>query len=61
MTYFNYLGVAMPESASPTTGVYGTSAGHETLTAPAGPSSVDSNGGTGDLLIGSSGDNIFYV
>ncbi|HEX3699439.1 MAG TPA: family 16 glycosylhydrolase, partial [Phenylobacterium sp.] len=51
----------MPESASPTSNVFGTSAGGETLTAPNGPSSVDSNGGAGDVLIGSSGDNIFYV
>jgi len=61
VTYFNYLGQAMPESASPTSNVYGTSAGNETLTAPTGPSAVDSNGGAGDLLIGSNGDNIFYV
>ncbi|MDE2487267.1 MAG: family 16 glycosylhydrolase, partial [Alphaproteobacteria bacterium] len=61
MPYDNYLGQPMPESASPTQNVYGTSAGGETLTAPAGPSSVDSNGGTGDVLIGSNGDNIFYV
>ncbi|HEV2533397.1 family 16 glycosylhydrolase, partial [Phenylobacterium sp.] len=61
MPYFNYLGQAMPESASPTNNVYGTSAGNETLTAPTGPSSVDSGGGAGDVLIGSNGDNIFYV
>ena len=60
MTYFNYLGIAVPESASPTGDVFGTSAGAETLTAPAGPSLVDGNGG-GDLLIGSSGDNTFDV
>ena len=61
MTYYNYLGQAMPQSASPTSNVYGTSAGDETLTAPTGPSAVDSGGGPNDLLIGSSGDNIFYV
>ncbi|HEV2533293.1 family 16 glycosylhydrolase [Phenylobacterium sp.] len=59
MTYFNYLGQAMAESASGP-GVFGTSAGGETLTAPAGPSLVDGNGG-GDLLIGSNGDNTFEV
>ncbi|MFC3069484.1 family 16 glycosylhydrolase [Phenylobacterium soli] len=59
VTYYNYLGQAMPESANGP-GVYGTSAGGETLTAPAGPSSVDGNGG-GDRLVGSSGDNTFYV
>ena len=60
MTYFNYVGVAIDESATPTSSVFGTSAGNETLTAPAGPSLVDGNGG-GDLLIGSNGDNIFNV
>ncbi|MDB5416776.1 MAG: exsH, partial [Phenylobacterium sp.] len=59
MTYFNYLGQPMAESANGP-GVFGTSAGGETLTAPAGPSVVDGNGG-GDLLIGSNGDNTFYV
>jgi serralysin len=59
VTYFNYLGQPMAESASGP-GVFGTSAGGETLTAPAGPSVVDGNGG-GDLLIGSNGDNTFIV
>lgn len=57
MPYLNYAGIPMPESASPTNNVYGTSAGGETLTAPTGPSSVDSGGGAGDVLVGSSGDN----
>jgi len=61
VTYFNYLGQPMAESASPTNNVFGSSAGGETLTAPNGPSSVDSGGGPGDVLIGSPGDNIFYV
>lgn len=61
MPYLNFAGAPMPESASPTSNVFGTSAGGETLTAPAGPSSVDSGGGAGDVLVGSSGDNIFYV
>lgn len=59
MTYLNYLGQPMAERASGP-GVFGSSAGGETLTAPAGPSSVDDNGG-GDLLIGSNGDNTFIV
>ena len=61
MPYFNYLGQAMPESASPTNNIYGSSSGNETLTAPAGPSSVDGQGGINDVFIGSSGDNIFYL
>lgn len=60
-TYYNYLGVAMPVSADPTTFITGSSAGHETLTLPTGPSGVSVNGGNYDLLIGSSGDNTFYV
>jgi Ca2+-binding RTX toxin-like protein len=59
VSYFNFLGQAMPESASGS-GVFGTSVGGETLTAPPGPSAVDGNGG-GDTLIGSNGDNTFYV
>ena len=59
--YVNSRGVPMPESATPTSNVYGTNSGGETLTAPAGPSAVDSGGGPNDLLIGSSGDNIFYI
>ena len=51
----------MPESAAPWSTVYGTDAGGETLTAPAGPSAVDPAGGSHDLMIGSSGDNVFYV
>ena len=61
MAYLNYRGDPMPQSASPTSSVYGSTAGGETLTAPAGPSAVDSGGGPHDLLIGASGDNIFYV
>ena len=61
MPYVNSRGVPMPESATPTSNVYGTNSGGETLTAPAGPSAVDSGGGPNDLLIGSSGDNIFYI
>jgi beta-glucanase (GH16 family) len=61
VSYFNFLGQPMPESADPVRNIFGTSAGGETLTAPAGPSAVDSNGGAGDVLVGSAGDNIFYV
>ena len=61
MTYYNYKGVAMPESASPVNNVYGTSAGGETLRAPNGPAGVDSNGGKYDVLIGGSGDDTFWV
>jgi beta-glucanase (GH16 family) len=60
VTYYNYLGQAMPESATPINGVYGTSAGGEVLTAPPGPSGVDSGGG-GDTLIASNGDNTFWL
>jgi len=59
VTYLNYLGQPMAEAANGP-GVFGTGAGGETLTAPAGPSSVDGNGG-GDLMIGSNGDNTFIV
>ena len=61
MSYANFRGDPMPESAQPSTTVTGTSAGAETLTAPAGPSAVNSGGGGGDVMIGSSGDNTFYV
>ena len=62
MTYDNYLGQPMPESAAPATTLTApTNDGAQTLTAPAGPSAVDPGTGAGDLMIGSSGDNIFYV
>ena len=60
MTYFNYLGQAMPETPAETGNISGTSAGNETITAPAGDTSVSGQGG-GDLLIGSSGGNRFYL
>lgn len=60
-TYYNYLGQPMVVSADPTAFVSGDSNGHETLTAPTGPSGVSVNSGEFDTLIGSSGDNIFYV
>jgi beta-glucanase (GH16 family) len=61
MIYYNYLGQAMAVSADPTTFVSGDSAGNETITAPVGPSGVSVNGGNYDTLIGSEGDNTFYV
>ena len=60
MTYYNYLGRAMPESALEDSNIGGTVAGNETIQAPAGNSSIAGDGG-GDLLIGSSGDNRFWI
>ena len=60
MTYYNYLGQAMRESAPEQSHIDGTAAGNETIQAPAGNSSIAGDGG-GDLLIGSSGDNRFYI
>ncbi|MDB5445782.1 MAG: exsH [Phenylobacterium sp.] len=61
MPYLNFRGAPMPEASAPASTVTGTSAGGETLTAPAGPSAVDPGGGPGDAMIGSNGDNIFYI
>ena len=61
MTYYNYLDQPMPESANPTSFVTGNDPqGGEVWTAPPGPSSVSGDGG-GDTLVGSDGDNIFYI
>ena len=60
MTYYNYLGQPMPETAPEQANVLGTSAGGETIRAPAGNSSAAGAGG-GDTLIGSSGDNTFFI
>jgi beta-glucanase (GH16 family) len=60
VTYYNYRGQAMPESATETGRIAGTSAGGETMVAPAGNTSVSGEGG-GDLLIGSAGDNRFWI
>ncbi|MCR5875230.1 family 16 glycosylhydrolase [Phenylobacterium sp. J426] len=60
MVYYNARGQAMPESAKETGRVAGTAAGNETITAPAGNTSVSGEGG-GDLLIGSSGDNRHWI
>jgi beta-glucanase (GH16 family) len=51
----------MAVSADPQQFISGSSDGNETLTAPTGPSGVSVNGGPNDILIGSAGDNIFYV
>src|SRR6185503_5449019 len=50
----------MPETATEQSNVDGTAAGNETIQAPAGNSSTAGDGG-GDLLIGSSGDNTFFI
>ena len=60
MTYFNYLGQPMPETAAEQSHIDGTAAGGETIQAPAGNSSIAGDGG-GDKLIGSSGDNTFFI
>src|SRR5688500_9434577 len=60
MVYYNARGQAMPESAPEQSRISGTSAGNETVVAPAGHSSVSGEGG-GDLLIGSSGDNRHWI
>ncbi len=60
MPYYNARGVLMPESAPESGRVAGTAAGGETITAPPGNTSVSGEGG-GDTLIGSSGDNRFWI
>jgi len=60
VTYFNYLGQPMPETAAEQSHIDGTAAGGETIQAPAGNSSIAGDGG-GDKLIGSSGDNTFFI
>jgi beta-glucanase (GH16 family) len=60
VSYINARGVVMPESAPETGRIVGTAAGHETVQAPAGDTSVSGEGG-GDLLIGSSGDNRIWI
>jgi beta-glucanase (GH16 family) len=58
--FLNYLGKVMPVSAKDTSHVDGTPAGGEVLYAPPGPSAVSGDGG-GDTLIGSKGDNTFWI
>jgi beta-glucanase (GH16 family)/Ca2+-binding RTX toxin-like protein len=60
VTYYNYLGQPMPETATEQSNILGTPAGGETIQAPAGNSSIAGDGG-GDVLVGSSGDNTFYI
>src|SRR4051812_45679753 len=61
MPYYNYLGVLMPEGGGESDDhLKGTSVGNETLTAPAGNASLSGEGG-GDKMIGSSGDNHFFI
>ncbi|MCR5879331.1 Calx-beta domain-containing protein [Phenylobacterium sp. J367] len=60
MTYYNSRGIAMPESAAEQARVAGTSAGNETINAPAGHSSLSGEGG-GDLLIGNNLDNRHWI
>ncbi len=60
MPYYNYLGVAMRESGPEAGRLSGTSAGGETLQALAGSSSISGEGG-GDVLLGSAGDNRFFI
>ena len=65
-TYYNYLGQPMAVSADPgSNGVHASQAG-QTITAPVGPSALyayDASGDSfdNDTLIGSNGDNTFYV
>jgi beta-glucanase (GH16 family) len=60
MVYYNARGEAMPETPLTDARAAGTSAGNETITAPAGDSSVSGEGG-GDLLIGSAGRNRIWI
>ena len=60
MAYYNYLGIPMRESAVEKSHINGTIAGNETIHAPDGDSSIAGDGG-GDLLIGSTGDNRFWI
>ncbi len=59
MIYYNYLGQAMPESASPTSDLYGTNANGQTLQAPAGDILIEPGTGSGDVMIGGAGDDTF--
>ena len=60
MVYYNSRGQAMPETPLTDARAAGTSAGNETITAPAGDSSV-SGEADGDLLIGSTGWNRILI
>lgn len=60
MAYYNFHGVLMPESGPETGNIKGTSAGGETIRAPAGNTAISGEGG-GDILIGSTGDNRYFI
>ena len=60
MTYYNARGEAMLESATEQARAAGTSAGNETINAPAGHSSLSGEGG-GDVLIGNNLDNRHWI
>src|SRR5580698_4652143 len=56
----NYLGVAMPQSASPTNSVSGTAPG-QTLTGKKGVNNALFSDGGGSILVGGGGSDTFYV
>ena len=60
MTFYNVRGIAMPESRPESGRLSGTAAGNETITAGTGDISLSGESG-GDLLIGSTGDNRFFI
>src|ERR1700704_4386870 len=60
-TYYNYHGVAMPVGADPTSHLYGSGQPNETLYAPVGNSTVDTEGGANDVIVGSNGDQTYYL
>ena len=61
MTYYNSRGVAMPETEPEQGRIAGTSAGNETMYAPEAPGSSVSGEGGGDLLIGNSYGNRYWI
>ena len=61
MTYYNSRGVAMPETEPEQGRIAGTSAGNETMYAPDAPGSSVSGEGGGDLLIGNSYGNRYWI
>ncbi|HEY8571475.1 Calx-beta domain-containing protein [Phenylobacterium sp.] len=61
MTYINARGQPMPETETEQGRVSGTSAGNETINAPNAPGSSLSGEGGGDLLIGNSYGNRFWI
>jgi beta-glucanase (GH16 family) len=61
VTYYNYLGQPMPESASSSVDVSGNGSDGQTLYAPAGGALIDSGAGVNNLLVGNTGDDTFIV